>query len=153
MFIRKTIRETEIHLAASDQRNGIANAGAAFDVARRDRLAARNARSNLPNAFSRLPANAYTSPRFRWNWISLGFSCTAVSQRSEAWAHFLCARASGRSRTCKTASRSWSRAISDGRQIARAEPLGPVHDLSPRTPLPPPSRLGVVVQPITCAEC
>ncbi len=50
------------------------------------------ASSSLSKAFSRSPADAYTSPRLRWNWISVGFSLTAISQRSEACSHFRCAR-------------------------------------------------------------
>ena len=36
--VREEIRERPIHLAASDQRNSVADAGTAFDVAGRDRL-------------------------------------------------------------------------------------------------------------------
>jgi hypothetical protein len=39
----ETIREWQIYLAASNERNGITDTGAAFDVARRDRLAAAGA--------------------------------------------------------------------------------------------------------------
>jgi hypothetical protein len=38
MSFREEIRERSIHLAASDERNGIADVGAALDVAGRDRL-------------------------------------------------------------------------------------------------------------------
>lgn len=40
MLVRQEIRKREIYLAASDEWNGVADAGAAVDVARGDRLAA-----------------------------------------------------------------------------------------------------------------
>ena len=39
MLIREEIRERQIHLAASEQRNGVADAGTTVDVTGRDRLA------------------------------------------------------------------------------------------------------------------
>ena len=46
MFVCEKIRARKIYLAASDQRDGVTDAGAALDVARRDRLAAASAHAS-----------------------------------------------------------------------------------------------------------
>ena len=47
VFVREEIGERKIHLAAGDEWNGVADAGTAVDVARRDRLAPAGAHAEL----------------------------------------------------------------------------------------------------------
>ena len=60
--VRQAIGEREIYLATSDERNGVADAGTAVDVARRDRLA--SADSHADSAAGRVSRECFQLRNF-----------------------------------------------------------------------------------------
>ncbi len=69
MLVRQEIREREIHLAASGEWNGVADAGTAVHVARGDRLAAADSHASAADGGvdnECLALRTFSSPIFRF---------------------------------------------------------------------------------------